>query len=224
RKAFQMAKEDGIEIICSTPHVVGYQMNESYFDFIKRRQREARQIASEYGIQLAFGCELFLNESVFDCIEKKLFRSLNDSKYVLCEFDVRKDIHKIVDFNEYLYEILAKGYIPVIAHVERYFIEELDYEILDDWKSKGYVFQINRTSLLGLHGKRIEKNAKQLLKKGYVHIVSSDCHRASGHRISILSDVFLWIQKKYGKECAYLLCEKNPYYVLTNQTIKNMFP
>ena len=117
KEAFQMAKDDGIEIICSTPHITGYQIDDEKLEYIKQQQRRARIISEKYGIQLAFGCELFLNDSVYECIESNHFLSLNQSKYILCEFDVRKDIHKIEDFNEYLYEIEINGYIPVIAHV-----------------------------------------------------------------------------------------------------------
>ena len=142
----------------------------------------------------------------------------------MCEFDVRKDIHKIEDFNEYLYEIEVKGYIPCIAHVERYFQDGLDLEIIEDWKEKGYVFQVNRSSLLGIHGSTIEKNAWELLKKGYAHVIASDCHRASGRRVSVLSDVYEKVEKKMGKENAELLMVENPYAILSNRDIKEMKP
>ncbi|MGM9946453.1 tyrosine-protein phosphatase [Floccifex sp.] len=222
--AFQMAKEDGIKIICSTPHFIGEQLTKQRFDFMRKQQREARKIAREYGIQLAFGCELFLNTDVYSCLRNNLFDSLNQSRYLLCEFDVRKDIHKIVDFNEFLYEIEINGYVPCIAHVERYFGDGLDYEILNDWKQKGYVFQVNRSSLLGIHGETIEKNAWELLKKGYVHVIASDCHRANGRRISCLSDVYEMIKKKIGQENADLLCQKNPFLILSNQEVIEMKP
>ena len=221
KEAFQMAKDDGIEIICSTPHITGYQIDDEKLEYIKQQQRRDRIISEKYGIQLAFGCELFLNDSVYECIESNHFLSLNQSKYILCEFDVRKDIHKIEDFNEYLYEIEINGYIPVIAHVERYFLKGLDYKILEDWKDKGYVFQVNRTSLLGIHGKTIQKNAKLLLKKRYAHVISSDCHSVDGKRISKLSDIYIKIQREYGKEYADLLCIQNPYSILCNLKVRS---
>ena len=56
RSAFQMAKEDGIKIICSTPHFIVNQLNKDKFKEVRNRQREARKISDEYGIQLTFGC------------------------------------------------------------------------------------------------------------------------------------------------------------------------
>lgn len=224
KEAFQMAKDDGIEIICSTPHITGYQIDDEKLEYIKQQQRRARIISEKYGIQLAFGCELFLNADVYQLLEEDVFESLNQSRYILCEFDVRKDIHKIEDFNEYLYEIEVKGYIPCIAHVERYFQDGLDLEIIEEWKEKGYVFQVNRSSLLGIHGSTIEKNAWELLKKGYAHVIASDCHRASGRRVSVLSDVYEKVEKKMGKENAELLMVENPYAILSNRDIKEMKP
>ena len=224
KEAFQMAKDDGIEIICSTPHITGYQIDDEKLEFIKQQQSRARIISEKYGIQLAFGCELFLNADVYQLLEEDVFESLNQSRYILCEFDVRKDIHKIEDFNEYLYEIEVKGYVPCIAHVERYFQDGLDLEIIEDWKEKGYVFQVNRSSLLGIHGSTIEKNAWELLKKGYAHVIASDCHRASGRRVSVLSDVYEKVEKKMGKENAELLMVENPYAILSNRDIKEMKP
>ena len=95
KEAFQMAKDDGIEIICSTPHITGYQIDDEKLEYIKQQQRRARIISEKYGIQLAFGCELFLNADVYQLLEEDVFESLNQSRYILCEFDVRKDIHKI---------------------------------------------------------------------------------------------------------------------------------
>ena len=108
--------------------------------------------------------------------------------------------------------------------MERYFQDGLDLEIIEEWKEKGYVFQVNRSSLLGIHGSTIEKNAWELLKKGYAHVIASDCHRASGRRVSILSDVYEKVEKKMGKENAELLMVENPYAILSNRDIKEMKP
>ena len=83
---------------------------------------------------------------------------------------------------------------------------------------------MNRSSLLGIHGSTIEKNAWELLKKGYAHVIASDCHRASGRRVSVLSDVYEKVEKKMGKENAELLMVENPYAILSNRDIKEMKP
>ena len=222
--SFQTAKEDGIEIICSTPHFVCGQYDQDSIQQIRNRQKECRELAKEYNIQIAFGAEVFMNQNFPGCLKEGLYETLNQSKYLLCEFDVRKDIHDIIDHDEYLYEITAHGMIPCIAHVERYFSKGLDMDIVSNWFEKGYVFQINRTSLYGIHGKTIQKNATSLMEQGYCHVIATDTHRSEGSRVEILSDIYSEIKKKYGEDYANLLFKTNPYRILTNQEVISRKP
>lgn len=223
-EALKMAKNDGIECICSTPHIVCGQTTISHIEQIRLRQSETKELAKQFGIQLAYGCEMFMNRDFVSYLKDGLFVTLNGSHYLLCEFDVRRDIHMIEDFDEYLYEIKMNHMIPCIAHVERYFKNGLDYDILDRWKNAGYVMQVNRTSLMGLHGKTVKKNAWNLLLKGYAHVVASDCHRCEGERVEVLSDIKKIIEKKFGEEYADLLVKENPMRILNDQEVIEMKP
>lgn len=54
-----------------------------------------------------------------------------------------------------LLRIKAKGYLPILAHPERYqYMAESDYQQL---KSMNILFQLNQFSLLGLYGKGVNK-------------------------------------------------------------------
>lgn len=46
--------------------------------------------------------------------------------------------------------------------------------------------QMNRTSILGVNGKKIQANALELLDNGYCDVICTDTHRASGNRIEQL--------------------------------------
>lgn len=223
-KAFEMAKEDGIQMICSTPHFVSGQLTKESIELMKNRQRETQALGRQYGIDVVLGSEMFMNEQFPICLKNSLYATLNESRYLLCEFDVRKDIHRIDGFDEYLYEITAHGMIPVIAHVERYFLNGLDMDIINDWKDKGYLFQVNTTSLDGLHGKTIQKNAWKLVKMGYVHVIASDAHRAQGSRIEKMSSIYSILEKNFGKEFAELLLHTNPLHILRDEEVMEMKP
>lgn len=138
---------------------------------------------------------------------------------MLVEYDVSKDIHKINDIMDPLYELDVRGYTPIIAHIERYFHHGLDWDIIHTWQNAGYVLQINRTSIMGMHGKQMEKNAKELLRHGACHIVATDTHRAKGYRIECLSDAYKRVSKWIGSENADLLFEQNPLSILQNQSV-----
>ena len=112
-----------------------------------------------------------------------------------------------------------KKLVPVIAHVERYFRNGLDEEVVEDWRDAGYVIQVNRTSLLGMHGKTIQKNAWKLVDQGLAHVVATDTHQTDGPRITRLSDVYAEIARRNGEEVADLLLVENPARILRDKPV-----
>ncbi len=53
--------------------------------------------------------------------------------------------------------VLALGYVPVLAHPERYrYMDESDYR---KWKERGVLFQTNFISLVGATESRHARNA-----------------------------------------------------------------
>ena len=86
----------------------------------------------------------------------------------------------------------------------------------------GCVLQINRTSILGMHGKTIQSNALSLLDDGYCDVIGTDTHRASGHRISKLSDAYSIVSKRIGSENADILFFENPKRILSDMDILNI--
>lgn len=46
--------------------------------------------------------------------------------------------------------MILRGYIPIIAHIERYFHDGIDLDYVQYLKSLGCLIQVNTTSLLGL--------------------------------------------------------------------------
>lgn len=163
-----------------------------------------------------------MNSEFIDYIDEGLYPTMNGTKYLLVEFNVLKDIHQIPWHQESLYECVVRGYRPVIAHIERYFKDGLDWDLIQEWQENGYVLQINRTSLLGLSGSNAQKNAWKLLEKGVGHLVCTDTHRASGSRIECLSDVYNQLINKIGEENAHLLCYKNPQSILMGDEVKDL--
>ena len=74
-----------------------------------------------------------------------------------------------------LYQIMLKGYQPVIAHPERYMYAA--NPLFHRWKQKDYLFQLNLLSLGGAYGKPAKIKAHELLKEGLYDYVGSDLHR-----------------------------------------------
>ena len=74
-----------------------------------------------------------MNSEFIDGLDLDLYPTLNGSRYMLVEYNVLRDIHSIDYRDDCLYELKVKGFVPVIAHIERYFHSGLDYSIIDNW-------------------------------------------------------------------------------------------
>ena len=217
--ALESAASDGIVGICSTPHIIPGQLDQDIFDEIRNRQSELKNLSS---LPIYFGGEVMMNSEFIDYLDSNLYPTINDTKYMLVEFNVLKDIHKISDYSERLYECSIRGYTPVIAHIERYFHHGLDWDIIQDWQDSGYVLQINRTSLMGMSGESAQSNAWQLLENGVGHIICTDTHRSSGSRVECLSDAYDEVCERIGSENAELLFYKNCVSILKGEEVEDL--
>ena len=79
---------------------------------------------------------------------------------------------------EILEEIIELGMVPVVAHPERYGYVQEDPRLMNLWCELGCLFQINKGSLLGRFGSRIQALAWELVFRGFACVVASDGHSA----------------------------------------------
>lgn len=217
--SLELAHNDGIVGICSTPHFIPGQLDVSIYNEIVSRQKELKEMSP---IPIYFGGEVMMNSEFIDGMDLGLYPTLNGSRYMLVEYNVLHDIHSIDYRDDCLYELKVKGFVPVIAHIERYFHSGLDYSIIDNWIDMGCILQINRTSILGMHGKSIQSNALSLLDDGYCDLIGTDTHRSSGNRITKLSDVYAVVGKRIGFDNADILFYVNPKRILSDMDILNI--
>lgn len=217
--SLELARNDGIVGICSTPHFIPGQLDVFIYNEIVSRQKELKEVSP---IPIYFGGEVMMNSEFIDGMDLGLYPTLNGSRYMLVEYNVLHDIHSIDHRDDCLYELKVKGFVPVIAHIERYFHSGLDYSIIDNWIDMGCILQINRTSILGMHGKSIQSNALSLLDDGYCDLIGTDTHRSSGNRISKLSDVYAVVGKRIGFDNADILFYENPKRILSDMDILNI--
>ena len=74
-----------------------------------------------------------------------------------------------------LLRIKSKGYVPVLAHPERYVY--MDKEEYRNLKDTGIEFQLNLPSLVGGYDTTVRKKAEWLMKNNYYNLCGSDLHR-----------------------------------------------
>lgn len=220
--ALSLARENNITAIVATPHVIPGSHTKEDLNDIRKRIGELREMAKNFHIEVYEGCELFLNHDCINAIHDETFIPFENTKYLLCEFDVRKELGREHEVEDYLYEIEVTGYTPIVAHVERYFKDDLDIERIENMIDNGYIIQVNTSSLLGIHGKTVKNNAYRLIDKGLVHVIASDTHRCEGRRIPNMQDTFDLLSKDYDYQTLKTLMFDNPEHILRNEDVENI--
>lgn len=84
-------------------------------------------------------------------------------------------------------KIKEAGYIPVLAHPERY--QYMDMANYTKWKHAGMLFQLNIPSLVGAYGIDVQKKAEQLLGKHMYDCCGTDIHSVRAMEFTLNSKI-----------------------------------
>ncbi len=208
--------EEGIDRVIFTPHYHGGYM-ETDIRTVREQFERVKDIASESGkaafLELFLGNEIYYYPSIIQWLEEGRVLTLAGSDYVLLEFGFTMDKRSII---EGVANVANSGYIPIVAHVERYEEITKDISAADEIINAGGLIQINAEALYSGH--RIKSFAKKLLKRDMVHFVATDAHNMD-ERAPIISDAAEYISKHYGEECSQRLLVDNPDRVINNEYI-----
>ena len=222
RSLLMDAYKQGVRKIVATSHRrIG--MFETPEDTIEKNFKSVQRIAKEVASDLTvlYGAEIYYSSELMDKLEKKMVPSINGSSYVLIEFSQSA---KFWEIKTGLTNVLRLGFIPVIAHVERYQSLENNENYLKELINMGCYVQINSSSVLKCKcffdkNRLFKKRARYYLDRDLVHCVASDMHHLS-KRPAYMKEAFDFISKKYGRRKAKELFVENPNRIVTNQMIK----
>ena len=204
RAMIRDAYEQGVRYIIATPHYRP-EMFEPSMKKVIRVYHELRDYAEEVGIGLRLGCEYYRNEQMIRHLDKKLRPTMLGSRYVLAEFSTNDSF---VTVRNYIYELITKGYRPIVAHVERYFCCQ-EPERIQKLKKLGAQIQINADSVLGYEGHTIKKFCVGLMKDDLVDFIGSDAHNLEGRKMN-LGKCATYVRKKMGQDYAEEIFVDNP--------------
>ena len=203
------AATQGIDKIIFTPH---YRPGIFKYDIERIRSvyDEVKVCADKLGIETHLGCEYHVDGDIVDNLKHKVCHTLAYGDYVLAEYSYSDSYRKIRNTVD---DLLANGYIPVIAHAERYEVFIKEPKVLGEFRSMGAMIQINADSIIGKEGLRTKRLCRTIIKEHYVDIIASDCHNMTGRRCR-MKECREYIAKKYGEERAHRLFETNPGRIL----------
>ena len=209
--------QQGVNKIILTPHYdIGQYRSEpkvirTHYEQLKKKAKE-----------ILPDMELFLGNEILECndmvqlLDSGRIFSLAGSRYVLVEFypSVQYSI-----MEKSLKELLNGGYIPIIAHCERYKCLRAAFKVIHEKNishliEMGAYMQVNVTSVFGRDSKFVLK----MIDNDYLHFVASDAHGLEKRGVH-WDKCFKFLNKKYNTKYLEQLLVKNPEKILKNEYV-----
>ena len=195
----KIAYEDGIRKMIVTPH---YHIGRMIADRNKCQKQlaEVRAEIEKLGMdmELYSGNEIYYFSEAMDKVADKQIETLAQSSYVLLEFEPKVDYQRI---QRAVNDVAMEGYVPIIAHIERYMCLVDKPDRGKELISQGALLQVNASSVVGKHGKDIQKFIKKLMKKELIAFVASDAHGDTSRRPRLM-EAYEYVKKKHGEAYA----------------------
>lgn len=169
-----LLKRLGFKKAKMTPHFMKDYVDNTRVAIEARYNAFMAEAGDNLPVELSLGGEYMLDSSFLDRFEEGFLTIDSRNTLVLCETS-----YMMADPNirEMLYQIMLKGYRPIVAHPERYNYASMQQ--YKRWKEKDYLLQLNLLSLGGAYGDEAQAKARQLLKDGMYDYVGTDLHRVA---------------------------------------------
>jgi protein-tyrosine phosphatase len=209
----QMANGGIKSVICTTHYMRGrYQFTrEEYTTRFRELENEVKH--QQIPITLYPGAEVFIcNGMVDDIIQNNL--TLADSSYVLIETDLNSFPP---DMQKNIYELLRKGFRPILAHAERYVSIMMKTHEAKEIMNRSVYIQINAASVIGGYGEKVKETVWKMLNKGWVHFLGSDHHAKSDY--NAFFEAKEKIRQYIDETTTTLLTQSHPQAIINNQKV-----
>lgn len=207
----------GIRRVVTTPHLDGARVQGSRRRFIETAFQELAAAAAAVlpDIRLELAYEVRIDDPEIDLSDRTL--GLSDGGGLLVEFP---QLALPAYSDRMLQVVVDQGWVPVLAHPERYAGIGLAYEWIERWRTLGAVMCLNVGSLFGEYGPEAERVARRMLASGQVDLIASD-HHARPRRSTTLRrgwDLLTTGQSAEIREAVHMLMVSNPLAILSGST------
>lgn len=217
REMLCIAYEEGIRHIVATPHFALDRENASVEE-LQEKLREVRKLAGDVvpDMKFSLGNELLDSAGMAAALKEGRALTLGGTRYILVEFLPGEGYSKIYAS---LRNYIMNGYIPVVAHMERYEALVRRSDNLLELMKLGAFFQMNAASLTGGIFHRSAVYHRRLLEEGYIHFLGSDCHHKDV-RAPLMKSVLRHMRKDFSSsDIGRSVLEGNPANMLSDRYI-----
>lgn len=194
------AQRAGVTTIIATPHItpgiVPFSMA-----LLEQRVTQANRACKRLGFNLRVlpGSEMLYTFQTGRYLAEKRVPTLAGTNRVLVEFDPQVQFFEILDA---ISTILCNGYVPVLAHVERYScLMRHPNRAIRLQEQHQVLFQLNESAILKRGFGFTAITVRMLLHKGRINLVASDAHNLESRRCR-LGDTYRKLQSEFGPEWA----------------------
>ena len=190
------AKSEGVTALFLAPH----QNSKSGFsaDELKMKFKKFSEIFSKYGVDMYLGAEIEYSKDALVKLFYKSMLTMNDSKYVLMDFNNSKEDYDIL---EVIKKYKEQGLKIIIAHAEKLNLTEREYLKI---KNSGAYIQIDATDIFD---KKYKKTVDYLLEERLVDFIASNVH--SSKDSYIMDKALKEVTKLTTKDYADLVFNRN---------------
>ena len=216
----RMAVEDGIHTMVASPHLFRHRAinlaEVNHKEAILDKIREFKQKLEAAGLDLEIlpGCDFPLSFEGLQLLENNQILTINDGKrYLLLEFP---DSSLPPATEDICFRLNSKGIIPIITHPERHFIFQEMPKKLQRLIDLGCLVQLTGASLTGGFGRQVARAAREMLRKGYCHILASDAHSPS-YRPPLLSQALEAASSLVGQKPALAMVTTTPEKIIKGE-------
>ena len=164
----------GYKKLITTPHIM-YPGFENGPDTILpgleqiRKELKIRNIP----IEIEAAGEYYYNEYFFEKIEQKDLMCFSGNK-VLFELPT---MNAPTDLREKVFAMTSNGYVPVLAHVERYpYLYEKGLEEFEYLRNMGVLLQVNIGTFVGVYKDQLKFIAYKLAENKMLDLIGTDLH------------------------------------------------
>lgn len=186
--------EAGIKKFICTPHIIG-DMYRNTPATINTALNTLQQACINAGLKVTISAaaEYMMDDYFLSLLRSKAPMLSLSKNYLLTELSYAAPPSNL---EEMAFEIQTSGYIPILAHPERYIYLHRNKKFYDHLKDLGFLLQLNLLSLTGYYGKNVAKAAEFLIKNKLIDFTGTDLHHAN-HLMALTAPDSLRVFEKY---------------------------
>lgn len=168
-------------------------------------------------IKIHNGAEAYISPDIVELYKNGTIPTLAQSRYVLFELPMNSEV---IYTRSIVKEFTDCGYIPILAHPERYSNVKKNVDNAFEYIKMGALLQCNYGSFIGKYGAEAQEAVIKLLKRNQISFLGTDTHRPNSIYVQVKKAIEV-IKKHSSCEVVDKLTTTNPQKILENVKIEN---